>query len=71
MAAASGLGFRTDLYLDAGAAPNPGGFPIGGQTRINVPNDHLQYAVTWALLALALVVIYVIYHLKPAAEPKS
>jgi surfeit locus 1 family protein len=73
MAAASGIPARTDLYLDSGKEPVPGGFPIGGQTRINLPNDHLQYAITWALLAIALVAVYVIYHLKlerEAATPK-
>lgn len=68
MAASSGLPFRTDLYVDAVAADIPGGFPIGGQTRINLPNDHLSYAITWGSLAIALVVIYVLYHLQaPAA----
>ena len=42
----------------------PGGFPIGSQWRIDLPNNHLQYALTWALLALALLVIYVLYHLR-------
>lgn len=68
MVAASGIPMRTDLYLDADPTPNPGGFPIGGQTRIELPNDHLQYAVTWALLAIALAVVYVIYHLKLERE---
>jgi surfeit locus 1 family protein len=68
MAEAAGLPMRTDLYLDADLTPNPGGFPIGGQTRINLPNDHLQYAITWALLALSLAVVYVIYHLKLERE---
>ena len=68
MATAAGIPARTDLYLDADAAPNPGGFPIGGQTRINLPNDHLQYAVTWALLALSLAAVYVIYHVKLERE---
>ncbi|HVT53725.1 MAG TPA: SURF1 family protein [Dongiaceae bacterium] len=68
MVAASGIPARTDLYLDAGPEPNPGGFPIGGQTRIDLPNDHLQYAITWALLAIALAVIYVVYHLKLERE---
>ena len=68
MVAASGIQARTDLYLDADATPNPGGFPIGGQTRIELPNDHLQYAITWALLAIALAVIYVVYHLKLERE---
>ena len=42
--------------------PNPGGLPIGGQTRLDMPNDHLQYAITWFLIALALVGVYLAYH---------
>lgn len=68
MAMASGLPLRTDLYLDAVKVDVPGGFPIGGQTRINLANDHLSYAITWAALAVALLVIYVMFHLNPAAS---
>jgi surfeit locus 1 family protein len=51
------------FYLDATAAPpNPGGWPQGGVTRLALPNDHLQYAITWYSLAVALAVIYVLYH---------
>ncbi len=50
------------FFLDADAAPNPGGVPVGGQTRLDIPNDHLQYAITWFLLALALVGVYLAYH---------
>jgi len=71
MAAAGHIQPRTDLYLDAGPEANPGGFPIGGQTQINLPNDHLQYSITWALLAISLAVIYVVYHLKPERERRS
>jgi surfeit locus 1 family protein len=52
------------VFLEAGAAPNPGGLPVGGQTRVNLPNDHLQYVITWYALAIGLAVIYVIYHLR-------
>ncbi|MCC7276540.1 MAG: SURF1 family protein, partial [Alphaproteobacteria bacterium] len=62
MAEAAGLPEVLPLYVEAGDAPNPGGYPLGGQTRISLPNDHLQYALTWFLLALALAVIYVSYH---------
>jgi surfeit locus 1 family protein len=68
MAKAGNLDLRTDLYLDADPAANPGGYPIGGQTQINLPNDHLQYSITWALLAISLAVIYVVYHLKLERE---
>ena len=50
------------FFLEADAAPNPGGVPIGGQTRLDIPNDHLQYAITWFLLALALAGVYLAYH---------
>jgi len=68
MAAAANLPARTDLYLDAEKTEIPGNYPLGGQTRINLPNDHLQYAVTWALLALSLAGVYVVYHLKLERE---
>jgi surfeit locus 1 family protein len=71
MAKASGVDLRTDVYIDAGPSENPGGYPIGGQTRIELPNDHLQYAITWGLLAVALAVIYVLYHLKLERERKA
>ena len=44
--------------IDADATPNPGGLPEGGRTRINFRNDHLQYAVTWFGLALALAGVF-------------
>jgi surfeit locus 1 family protein len=58
----------TEIYVAAGPEPNPGGFPIGGQTRIEIPNDHLQYAITWYALALALAVIYFLFHYRPGHE---
>ena len=36
---------------------NPGGLPIGSQARVELPNDHLQYAITWYSLAVAVLVI--------------
>ncbi len=50
------------LYLEERAGQHPGEFPIGGQTRLDLPNDHLQYAITWFLLAIALAVIWFLYH---------
>jgi surfeit locus 1 family protein len=49
------------FYVAADAAPNPGGFPIGGQTNLELPNDHLQYAVTWYALAALMPVLYVMF----------
>lgn len=57
MAATAGLtpdGDVLPFFIDADATPNPGGLPIGGVTIIDMPNSHLQYAVTWYGLAAAL-----------------
>lgn len=45
------------FFVDANNAPNPGGWPKGGVTLIDLPNNHLQYAITWYGLALALVIV--------------
>jgi len=50
------------FFLEADATPNPGGLPVGGQTRLDIPNDHLQYAITWFGIALAMIGVYLAYH---------
>jgi surfeit locus 1 family protein len=50
------------FYVEADATPNPGGWPRGGVTPLALPNNHLQYAVTWFSLAAVLIVIYLLYH---------
>ena len=45
------------FFVDADDAPNPGGLPAGGVTMIDLPNNHLQYAVTWYGLAAALAAV--------------
>lgn len=42
------------FFIDAGPAPNPGGLPVGGVTIVDLPNNHLQYALTWYGLAATL-----------------
>ncbi|KAA1178175.1 SURF1 family protein [Rhizobium tropici] len=48
------------FFIDADKTPNPEGLPIGGVTIIDLPNNHLQYAVTWYGLAVALAAIVAI-----------
>jgi surfeit locus 1 family protein len=62
MARQDGIADPVPFYIDADKTPNPGGWPKGGITRLDLPNDHLQYAITWFSLAVALIVIYVLYH---------
>jgi surfeit locus 1 family protein len=43
------------FFIDADAAPNPGGYPVGGMTVVKFRNSHLGYALTWmSLCALSL-----------------
>jgi surfeit locus 1 family protein len=48
------------FFLDADATPNPGGWPKGGVTQIDLPNNHLSYAVTWYGLAIVLIIVSVL-----------
>lgn len=46
-------------FIDASVSATPvSGLPQGGVTLIELPNNHLQYAVTWYGLAATLAVIW-------------
>ena len=49
------------FIVEVDAPPIPGGYPVGGQTRTKLRNDHLEYAITWYTLAAALVIIYLAF----------
>lgn len=60
----TGLGDRmtvSPIFIDADDVANPGGLPIGGVTRIELPNNHLQYTLTWYGLAAALAAVLAAY----------
>lgn len=48
------------FFIDADATPNPGGWPKGGITQLDLPNNHLSYALTWYGLAATLLVVSVL-----------
>ncbi|MEQ8355502.1 MAG: SURF1 family protein [Kiloniellaceae bacterium] len=60
-----------EVYADTVVSEIPGGLPIGGQTRIQLPNDHLQYAIIWYSFAVILAVIYFLFHYRREEEPSS
>ena len=64
LAKAFGLKNIFPMFLEADATPNPGGWPKGGVTIVDLPNDHLQYAITWFGLALGLLAVYLSYHVQ-------
>jgi surfeit locus 1 family protein len=48
--------------IDADARPEPpGGLPRGGVTRLELPNRHLEYALTWYGLAATLAGVYLAF----------
>ena len=55
IAKARGLARTAPYFVDADAAPNRGGYPVGGLTVVRFPDNHLVYALTWfALCVLSL-----------------
>ena len=66
MAAQAGLeNAETGVYVAAAQAPEPGGYPRGVPLEIDLVNNHLQYAITWYALAVALLVIYLLHQRRP------
>ncbi|MGO4704727.1 SURF1 family protein [Microvirga sp. 2MCAF38] len=61
IAKAHGLTRVAPFLIDADATSNPGGWPKGGQTRLDLPNDHLQYAFTWFGIALTLIGVFGVF----------
>lgn len=51
-----------EFLIEADASRNPGGLPMGGQTRLKFPNNHLLYAITWFGGAFSLAAIYLLWH---------
>ncbi len=69
VAAARGLDRVAPFYVEADATPNPSGWPRGGQNRLNLPNNHLQYALTWYGIALTLVGVFGAFARRRLAPP--
>lgn len=51
IARARGLGEAAAYFIDADAAPDDRGLPVGGLTVVDFPDNHLVYAITWFVLA--------------------
>ncbi|ABS62298.1 Surfeit locus 1 family protein [Parvibaculum lavamentivorans DS-1] len=62
MGAALGAAQVAPFFVEAEEAAFPGKWPQAGATRIEMPNNHLDYALTWFGLALVLVAVYLVYH---------
>ncbi|WP_417835769.1 SURF1 family protein [Thalassospira tepidiphila] len=71
MAEDTGADLASPYYLELDDTPIPGGLPIGGQAKVELPNNHLEYAITWYSLALTLIVMFVLYHRRPSSDDEK
>jgi surfeit locus 1 family protein len=61
ISASRGLTDPRPYLVEADATPNPGGWPKGGQLRVDLPNNHLQYAFTWFGIAACLLGVFAVF----------
>jgi surfeit locus 1 family protein len=74
LAMARTLGWDKDervapFYIDLEAPVPPGGIPKPGPLQVRLKNDHLQYAVTWFLLAATVTIAFGLW-LRGARRPQ-
>ena len=61
MAQAKKWGEIAPYYIDQEAPVPAGGWPKPGKLVVHLPNNHLQYAITWFGLALGLAGVYAVW----------
>ena len=57
------------FYIEQETPVPPGGLPHPAPLKVQLRNEHLQYAITWYGLAAELVVMFVIWAARRRAEP--
>jgi surfeit locus 1 family protein len=71
IAAAKDIRPVAPFYVEQESLAPPGGWPQPGRLVVSLPNNHLQYAVTWFGLALALVGAFVAWAFKSHREARG
>ena len=61
IAAAKKWATAAPFYIDQESPVPPGGVPLPGKLDVQLADNHLQYAITWFGLALALAGVYVVW----------
>jgi surfeit locus 1 family protein len=59
IAAAKGVGPVPPFYVEQETPIPPGGLPLPGKLVVSLPDNHLQYALTWFGLAAVLAGVFV------------
>jgi surfeit locus 1 family protein len=70
IAAARGLGPVAPYLIEVDAVPGQTTWPRGGQLRVDLPNNHLQYAFTWFGLAGCLVAVFSVFAWRRLHDPE-
>jgi surfeit locus 1 family protein len=58
IASAKGWGDAAPFFIEQESPQPPGGLPRAGALKVNLRNEHLQYAITWYGLAVVVVVMF-------------
>jgi surfeit locus 1 family protein len=58
IATAKNWGAVAPFYVDLESPKPAGGVPVPGPLMVSLPNDHLQYAITWFGLAAAVTIAF-------------
>jgi surfeit locus 1 family protein len=58
IATAKGLGPVAPFYVEEESPAPPGGLPQPGKLVVRLPDNHLQYAITWYGLAVVLAAVF-------------
>ncbi|MCJ2126004.1 SURF1 family protein [Methylobacterium sp. J-077] len=61
IAAARGIADAAPYLIEADAGPGRATWPQGGQLKVDIPNNHLQYAFTWFALAACLIGVFGVF----------
>ena len=61
IAAAKKWDTAAPFYIEQETPVPPGGWPKPGKLVVELPDNHLQYAITWFGLALGLAGVYVVW----------
>ena len=69
IAASRGLGDVAPYLIEADAVPGQTSWPRGGQLRVDLPNNHLQYAFTWFGIAACLVGVFGVFAWRRLHDP--
>ena len=63
-----GWGAVAPFYIEQEAPVPPGGLPHPAPLKVQLRNEHLQYAITWYGLAAVLVVMFAVWAWPPRAR---